>query len=185
MHADPLLSSVAKMFGHSVQWHGGLHALSVYTGYHSTASSSHTGLAFKSSSAATGGSMQNSSPSQNQFGPAIVLTNPAFVNEKTPEGTSVEDPDSTVQHQSSRVADTFSIMAAQPTVVENPHKARNHPPVHPRSGASKAELLDYIQQQLDCFGKEPLLIERFQLLGPSHRATGGTPWPSQRLFVIS
>jgi hypothetical protein len=50
---------------------------------------------------------------------------------------------------------------------------RKVPPVHPGPRAPRVELLEYIKQQLDCYGKKPLLMNRYQLLGPDQRATGG------------
>lgn len=54
-------------------------------------------------------------------------------------------------------------------------------PFHPRThaadalnaGASTEEHLDYIKQQLDCFGPEHRLMDWYQLLGPAARRQGG------------
>lgn len=46
-------------------------------------------------------------------------------------------------------------------------------PIRPPAKCDTSQVLDYIKQQLDCFGKEPLLLGRYQLLGPKHRCTGG------------
>jgi hypothetical protein len=82
--------------------------------------------------------------------------------------------------QSSRAAElglasneTFAYSSFQETIEELPHEPRKEPPVNPGEGAPRAEMLEYIRQQLDCYGKEPLLRNRYQLLGPAHRATGG------------
>jgi hypothetical protein len=69
--------------------------------------------------------------------------------------------------------DTLSNSSVKITEAEASHETRNHPPAHPGPGAQRAELLEYINQQLDCFGKEPLLMDRYQLLGPNQRASGG------------
>ena len=70
-------------------------------------------------------------------------------------------------------SDTFEQMSLQQTCIETAHRPRTEPPVPPGPGAAREAVLDYIKQQLDCFGTEPLLMNRFQLLGPCHRATGG------------
>jgi hypothetical protein len=69
--------------------------------------------------------------------------------------------------------DTFASPSVQQPIAEVSHQPRKEPPVVPGPGAQRMDLLDYIKQQLDCFGKEPLLMNRYQLLGPEHRATGG------------
>jgi hypothetical protein len=73
------------------------------------------------------------------------------------------------------VADTFANSSVQQTDAEELHEVRKEPPVNPGPGAQRAELLEYIKQQLDCYGKEPLLMNRYQLLGPDQRAVGGDP----------
>jgi hypothetical protein len=82
--------------------------------------------------------------------------------------------------QSSRISelpvtadDTFAYSTFMPTDEDVPHEPRTEPPVIPGPGAPRADIMEYIKQQLDCFGKEDLLRNRFQLLGPAHRATGG------------
>jgi hypothetical protein len=69
--------------------------------------------------------------------------------------------------------DTFSHTSVQKTVESVTFEPRKIPPVNPGPGARKADLLEYIKQQLDCYGKEPLLINRYQLLGPDYRKSGG------------
>lgn len=62
----------------------------------------------------------------------------------------------------------------QSGMMDEEFTARAVAPVLPRAGCDTAQVLDYISQQLDCFGREPLLLGRYQLLGPRHRCTGGT-----------
>jgi hypothetical protein len=69
--------------------------------------------------------------------------------------------------------DTFSRTSAQQSSVNAPHEPRKEPPVKPANGAKKWEMLEYIAQQLDCFGKAPLLLDRYELLGPDEREKGG------------
>jgi hypothetical protein len=69
--------------------------------------------------------------------------------------------------------DTFSNTSVEQTVTEVYTEPRKSPPIRPGPGANKADLLEYIKQQLDCYGKEPLLMNRYQLLGPDHRKAGG------------
>jgi hypothetical protein len=69
--------------------------------------------------------------------------------------------------------DTFSHTSVQQTFSEEPHKPRRDPPENPGPDAKRCVLLEYIKQQLDCYGKEPLLMDKYQLLGPDQRATGG------------
>jgi hypothetical protein len=69
--------------------------------------------------------------------------------------------------------DTSAFSSFTPTDREVSHEPRTEPPVPPVPGARRAEIMEYMKQQLDCFGKEVLLRNRFQLLGPAHRATGG------------
>jgi hypothetical protein len=78
-------------------------------------------------------------------------------------------------HQPSFVEakDTFANTSVLQTDAEVVNECRKDPPVKPGPGAHRMELLDYIKQQLDCYGKEPLLMNRYQLLGPDHRAAGG------------
>jgi hypothetical protein len=71
--------------------------------------------------------------------------------------------------------DTFANSSVLHTDTGLFHEPRKDPPINPGPGAQRVELLEYIKQQLDCFGKEPLLMNRYQLLGPDHRATGGDP----------
>ena len=33
--------------------------------------------------------------------------------------------------------------------------------------------LDFLQLQLNCFGRDEVVLERYQLLGPTHRRQGG------------
>lgn len=87
---------------------------------------------------------------------------PGHILQNNAEGTSGE-PD-----------DTFDMWTWPQTSLETVHEPRKVPPVLPDAGAHKRELLNYIKQQLDCYGREPLLLDRYQLLGPEHRATGGT-----------
>lgn len=82
-------------------------------------------------------------------------------------------PDMHAQSAHSDSQDTFDRATWQATVVEVSHMPRQQPPVDPGPGASTAQVLEYIKQQLDCFGREPLLLDRYQLLGPEHRVTGG------------
>jgi hypothetical protein len=77
------------------------------------------------------------------------------------------------QEQLNAVDDTLQNTSAQQTLPEASYESRKVPPVRPGPGAQRVELLEYIKQQLDCYGKEPLLMDRYQLLGPDHRATGG------------
>jgi hypothetical protein len=76
--------------------------------------------------------------------------------------------------------DTFSCTSVQQTISEVTHQPRKNPPVVPGPGAQRIDLLEYIKQQLDCFGTEPLLMNRYQLLGPDHRATGGVSCCTQK-----
>lgn len=69
--------------------------------------------------------------------------------------------------------DTFEMTSVQQLIHEGNHEARTEPPVVPGPHAEKREVLEYIHQQLDCFGREPLLLDQYEVLGPSHRATGG------------
>jgi hypothetical protein len=69
--------------------------------------------------------------------------------------------------------DTSAYSNLTPTDREVPHEPRTEPPVTPVPGAPRADVMEYMKQQLDCYGKEVLLLNRFQLLGPAHRATGG------------
>jgi hypothetical protein len=69
--------------------------------------------------------------------------------------------------------DTFAHTSVLHTDVEVLHEPRKEPPAHPGPGAQRVEVLEYIKQQLDCYGKEPLLMDRYQLLGPEQRACGG------------
>ena len=57
--------------------------------------------------------------------------------------------------------------------LEDVHEPRTEPPKKPRAHASTSAWLEYIQQQLDGYGPTPLLIKRFELLGPNHRCCGG------------
>jgi hypothetical protein len=70
--------------------------------------------------------------------------------------------------------DTFFRTSVQQTVSSICHEPRKDPPVKPGPGAQRTEILEYIKQQLDCYGKEPLLMNQYHLLGPDHRATGGS-----------
>jgi hypothetical protein len=72
------------------------------------------------------------------------------------------------------MTDTFENPSVQQADTRVLHEPRKEAPVHPGPRAQRAELLEYIKQQLDCYGKEPLLMNRYQLLGPDQRATGGT-----------
>jgi hypothetical protein len=69
--------------------------------------------------------------------------------------------------------DTFANTSVQQMDVKVFHEPRKDPPVKPGQGAQRGELLEYIKQQLDCYGKEPLLMNCYQLLGPDQRAAGG------------
>jgi hypothetical protein len=71
------------------------------------------------------------------------------------------------------VRDTFENPSVQQADTRVLHEPRKVAPVHPGPRAQRAELLEYIKQQLDCYGNEPLLMNRYQLLGPDQRATGG------------
>jgi hypothetical protein len=94
--------------------------------------------------------------------------NGSFASAKHSSGQS-----SQVEELPMRVEDTYSYATFMQTDEDVPHKPRTDPPVSPGPGAPRADILEYIKQQLDCFGKDPLLRNRFQLLGPAHRATGG------------
>ena len=59
------------------------------------------------------------------------------------------------------------------SVMDEEFTARPIAPVLPRAGCDTAQVLEYISQQLDCFAREPLLLGRYQLLGPRHRCAGG------------
>jgi hypothetical protein len=97
------------------------------------------------------------------------------IPEKTPSDGAQQASSSSSQAPELLIAidDTFSCTSVQQTVAEVSHEPRKIPPVNPGPEAQRADLLEYIKQQLDCYGKEPLLIDRYQLLGPEHRATGG------------
>jgi hypothetical protein len=69
--------------------------------------------------------------------------------------------------------DTFTNSSVLLNDEEVFHEPRKEPPLNPGPGAQRIELLEYIKQQLDCYGKEPLLMNRYQLLGPDQRASGG------------
>lgn len=56
--------------------------------------------------------------------------------------------------------------------LEDVHEPRTEPPKKPRSRAPTGEWLEYIQQQLDGYGPTPLLLNRYELLGPQHRCCG-------------
>lgn len=52
-------------------------------------------------------------------------------------------------------------------------KPRTEPPVATATGATKAQHLQHISQQLDCFGPNDMLLEKYILLGPEERRRGG------------
>jgi hypothetical protein len=107
-------------------------------------------------------------PFHSSHGPST----PSIGDQKPP--LDVEHANSTSSQQELDVAeDTFANTSVLHTAVEKLDEPRKDPPVNPGPGAKRAELLEYIKQQLDCYGKEPLLMNRYQLLGPDHRATGG------------
>lgn len=62
------------------------------------------------------------------------------------------------------------------TVVDN-WQARSTPPVPPLDPGVKKELFRYINEQLDCFGKQQVLFGKYQLLGPAERRSGGALFP--------
>jgi hypothetical protein len=108
-------------------------------------------------------------PFHSSHGPST----PSIGDKKPP--VDVEHTSGTSSRQPELIAaeDTFANTSVLHTAVEKLHEPRKEPPVNPGPGAKSAELLEYIKQQLDCYGKEPLLMNRYQLLGPDHRATGG------------
>lgn len=74
--------------------------------------------------------------------------------------------------------DTFANMtAAVGTTVVEDWQPRSTPPVRPAvppsAPGAKKELFRYINEQLDCFGKDHTLFGRYQVLGPTERRTGG------------
>jgi hypothetical protein len=100
----------------------------------------------------------------------------AFQDEQKPPAGGAQSANSPSPHPVavlSALNDTFANTSVQQTVREVVHEPRKVPPVSPGPGSQRAELLEYIKQQLDCFGKTPLLMNRYQLLGPDHRVTGG------------
>lgn len=69
------------------------------------------------------------------------------------------------------------------SIVDEEFVARSVAPNVPPSGCSISEVLEYITQQLDAFGKEHLLLGKYQLLGPRHRFSGGKLLVLQKLPV--
>lgn len=45
--------------------------------------------------------------------------------------------------------------------------------VEPSDGADTDTKLDFLHAQLNCFSRDEVVLERFMLLGPSHRRQGG------------
>jgi hypothetical protein len=66
------------------------------------------------------------------------------------------------------------------TELEDVHEPRMEPPKKPGSRAPTAAWVEYISQQLDGYGPTPLLVNKFELLGPNHRCRGSTLLPGPR-----
>jgi hypothetical protein len=108
----------------------------------------------------------------------LYISNSAFVSaiqEKSPSGGAQPGSSRSLSTPEllNAVCDTFSNTSVRRTAADISHDPRRCPPVSPSSGAQRWELLEYIKQQLDCYGKEPLLMDRYQLLGPDNRKIGG------------
>lgn len=102
-----------------------------------------------------------------------VAPQPALLHQ--PSSAAIEASDFGSMHVAdASTHDPFTRQSVQQTLTEAFHEPRKVPPVTLEPGAQRENVLEYIKQQLDCYGKEPLLIDRYQLLGPDHRATGGT-----------
>lgn len=68
-------------------------------------------------------------------------------------------------HTASGVGDTIGEMDTEFDATE------------PADGANVRAKLDFLQHQLNCFGRNDVILERFSLLGPMHRRQGGAPLP--------